>query len=82
MVKGRVHTDRVEQGEVRRDTGDCGLCERVLQALNCGQTILAIDNELSQHRVVVLRDLVSIANAVIQADTRSCRFAKVSDDPC
>src|SRR5260370_16814894 len=62
-----------QQSDVRLNTKNRSLPERSLQAIDCRRTVLTIDNQFSDHRVVILRDLIAALNTAIDPDaTPSC----------
>src|SRR5260221_1903106 len=75
---GMFHNSR-QQSDVRLNAKNRCLPERSLQAIDCRRTVLTIDNQFSDHRVVILRDLIAALNTAIDADARSSWLDKAGD---
>src|SRR5207245_9403219 len=79
LAKRALCNKSLEQNDVRLHTKARCLHERSLQAIDCRCTLLTIDNQFSDHRVVILRELIAALNTAIDADARSSWLDKAGD---
>ena len=65
-----VRDDALQEGDVGRDADDLVLGERLGEPPQRRRPILAVDDQLGDHRIVVRRDLVAGAHAGVHAHRR------------
>ncbi len=77
-----VRHDTLQEGNVGRDADDLVLGERLLIRLQRRGAVLAVDDQLGDHRVVVRRDRVPRANAGVHAHRGARRPAREGGRAC
>src|SRR5579859_7235466 len=78
-LKGGVDADGVQQRDISGDAENGALREGILQAGDGGGTILTIDDEFGDHRIIILSDLIATFNTAIHANTGPLGFDEVCD---
>ena len=66
--KAGMARDCVQKGAVGRDAGDLGIRQRRAQPRHRLRPVIAADDQLGDHRVVVRRDLVALHDASVDPD--------------
>jgi hypothetical protein len=78
--EGLVGDNALQEGDVARHTGDLVARERLREASQRGRPIVAVDDQLGDHRVVERRDLIALAHAGVHAHRGAFRRRAQMDE--